>query len=173
VCVWSSGNIWAMCIYYILLMKFLLYKILAPKVYLCVCFSVLMAWSFQEKYDPTLRKAMEQNGSDIQKYQYYFLWTCLQPRRVWLPCWTALGCLTLKKIALRFFETSGRTCLTTQHHVTEDVHLQYRAVRTCVLQFTVNAALPVLAVGIHTPTSFRCCGLLVSICIVSFLECNW
>ena len=96
----------------------------------------------------------------------------MQPRTVWLSCWTALGCLTLKKIALRLFETSGRTCLTRQRHIPENFHLRYRAVRMFVGQFRVNAALPVLPVGIPTPTSFRSCGLLMSIHIVSFLEYN-
>jgi len=38
-----------------------------------MCFTALLALNVQEKYNSTLRKALEQNGSDMQKYQNYFL----------------------------------------------------------------------------------------------------
>ena len=40
-CVWSFSDILAMCIYYVLPLKFSLYKILSRKVYLCVVYRYL------------------------------------------------------------------------------------------------------------------------------------
>jgi hypothetical protein len=162
-----------MCVYYVWSLKFLLYRIFSWKCYLCVLFFLFLALNVHDKCNPPLRKTVEQNCSDMQKCQNYILGTFMQTRELWLSSGTDLVCLTLKMIALRLLETSGRTCWATHRHIPEDFNFQYCAEHTYVGQFKVNTALPVLAVGIHPAPHFRFCGLLKSICRVSFFECNW